>query len=531
MPLNKKIIISFCVFIIIFTCFSGCILQDIFGAASFSLESYSVIDDDGFPAVSVSFNSSGRVNLKTFDPNSNMIDYDFFYRSDNTILNLGEDRATVSPGRYSFKVFDKNDKELFSKDLSFKGANLSIIKCDQDWWENDGEYTLIGLKIYVKNSGDLPCYPFYVDMIADSEIFSSCILPTVVLPGFSNYIYSVIIHEGVFNSDSFEVVLKDKESDTLATGSFDFNVISSVSTRRYDGLDRTLEIPFPDFLYAYYANLERIIVEDYSVFVLDSYDGVYLDFLLDKIIDSCRGGRFNSKSDAQKIDYVNGFVQVLDYKKDSDVNDSYEYPRYPVETLFNGNGGGDCEDVSILSASLLEKLGYQVALLRLPEHMAVGVKLDKNAVPKYDFYTNGYYFLETTNENTPLGFVPQNYESPSELYVYPITERAFVTHNWKNDVVTIFSKTELGDFVKVIAFVENFGNKTAEDVVFQGFFYSNKGDILLTEDKNIGDIPAGDKIKVILSIALPQDDNSWFETRIIIDGEIVDTQKSKNSFS
>jgi predicted transglutaminase-like cysteine proteinase len=535
MPLNKKIIISFCIFLILFTCFSGCILQDIFGAASFSLDSWNVTDDKGFPAVFVSFTCSGRVNLKTFDTSSNMVDYDFFYGDKNTtlkntILNIGDYRETLRSGAYSFKVFDKNNKEIFSKALSFKGTSLSIIKCDQQWWEDKNKYTLIGLKIYVQNMGDLPVYPFSADMIAGSETYTGYIVPTVVLPDSSNFIYCILINEEVFDSDPFEIVLKDKDGVSLASGSFNFDVKSSVSTRYYsDGLDKTIAVPYPDFLYDYYSSLDRIVVEDYSVFILDSYDDVYLDFILDRIIESC--SRFNLKSDAEKIDYVNGFVQALDYKKDSEVNDSYEYPRYPIETLFNGNGGGDCEDKSILSASLLEKLGYQVALLRLPEHMAVGVKLDKDAVSRYNFYKDGYYFLETTTEGKPLGFIPREYESPSELYVYPIKQTEFVTHNWKNGVVTIFSKTESGDFVKVIAYVENYGNKTAENVDIKGIFYYDKNleSELTSESITVGDISAFDKKKVILSVSLPGL-SAWFETRVIINGKIVDTQKSSDKF-
>jgi predicted transglutaminase-like cysteine proteinase len=529
MPLNKKIIILFCIFTMLFTCFSGCILQDIFGAASFSLDSYSIVDDNGFPAISVFFTCSGRVNLKTFDASSNMLDYDFFYRDGNTTLNLGNYKQTVYPGIYNFKVFDKNDKEIFTKDLSFKGAILSIIDCEQQWWKDKSEYTLIGFKIYVENTGDLPVYPFYADIISDSETYAGEILPDVILPGFKKYIYCTVIHEGVFNSDNFEIVLKDKECINIASGSFDFDVKASVSTRYYsEGLDKTIAVPYPDFLTDYYSSLERIITEDYTVFILDPYDDLYLDFFLNTIIGSCYGKNFNSRSDVKKIEYVNDFVQSLDYIKDSDIDDSYEYPSYPIETLVNG--GGDCEDTSILSASFLKKLGYDVALLRLPEHMAVGVKLDEDDVSKYDFYTDGYYFLETTNKNTPLGFVPKDYESPSELYVYPIKQTDFVMHKWKDDVVTIFSKTESGDFVKIIAFVENLGNKTAENVNFQAVFYTNEGLIILSEDKFIGDIPAFSKEKVIISISLPKVANSWFETRVVVDGEIVDTQKSKNSF-
>jgi hypothetical protein len=48
-----------------------------------------------------------------------------------------------------------------------------------------------------------------------------------------------------------------------------------------------------------------------------------------------------------------------------------EYPKYPLETLVEKKG--DCEDQSILAAALLAAMGYEVALLILPIHVALGV--------------------------------------------------------------------------------------------------------------------------------------------------------------
>ncbi len=64
-----------------------------------------------------------------------------------------------------------------------------------------------------------------------------------------------------------------------------------------------------------------------------------------------------------------------------------------LETLHDKQG--DCEDKAILTAALLENLGYNVSLLRLPQHMAVGVHLNET-IPLYSYYIDEYYFLETT---------------------------------------------------------------------------------------------------------------------------------------
>jgi hypothetical protein len=531
MFINKKIIISFFIFILIFTSFSGCILDNIFRAADFSLNSYSIIDDQGFPALSVYFNCSGRVNLKTFNDNSNIIDNDFFYHDGNTTLNIGEYKESVRPRKYTFKVYDKNDKEIFCKELSFIGFNLSIISCEQLWWEDNDNYILIGLKIFVRNLGDTPVYPFYADMIVNSEIYTGYILPSVVLPSYSSIIYLNLIHEGIFIYDSFEVVIKDKNNFNLVTGIFNFDYNNTVSTKFfYKGLDKSIKVPYPDYLYEYYSNLDRIVVENYSVYILDHYDDFYIEFFLNKIIESNTHGKFDLKSDVKKIEYVNGFVQALDYKPDSSINDTFEYPRYPIETIFNGNGGGDCEDKSILTACFLNKLGYEVALLRLPKHMAVGVKLDNDTITKYNFYIDNYYFLETTNQGKPLGYIPNEYESPSELYIYPITITDFVIHNWKNGVITIYSKTECGDFVKVIAYIENLGNKIAENIEFKGLFYNNQNFELTSKSIIVGNISTFDKKKVILSIPKPSDLDTWFETRIMVNGKVIDIHKSNSNF-
>ncbi len=51
-----------------------------------------------------------------------------------------------------------------------------------------------------------------------------------------------------------------------------------------------------------------------------------------------------------------------------------DYFAYPLETLYLGMG--DCEDQSLLTASILKACGYDTALLPLPGHIVVAVALD-----------------------------------------------------------------------------------------------------------------------------------------------------------
>ena len=239
----------------------------------------------------------------------------------------------------------------------------------------------------------------------------------------------------------------------------------------------------------------------------------------------------SSTSDVEKINYAAFFVQSLEYKKDSEINESYEYPNYPIESIFNDNIGRDCEDKAILTASLLNNMGYDVALLRFPNHMAVGVNLSKETIPQYQYYVDNYYFLETTTEGRPCGFVPNEYKDlVSDVTVHPISSRPLLIHHWENSAITIYSNTERGDFVKVKAIVENLGSTTAEDFKFEAAFYTSSDVKINYESIDISSLEPGMKKVVTLSVSIPKNLISWFKTRIYINNEVVDEKESVSSF-
>ena len=65
-----------------------------------------------------------------------------------------------------------------------------------------------------------------------------------------------------------------------------------------------------------------------------------------------------------RVDFVLSFVQSLPYTLD-DVTTGYdEFRRYAIETLIEG--GGDCEDTTILVAAILRGLGEKTALIFTP---------------------------------------------------------------------------------------------------------------------------------------------------------------------
>ncbi len=535
MPLRKKTILATIITIIISITILVIVIQYfiplIFGTKFTLLKSYSVYDDNGFPSLSIEFTCTGTVTVKIIGPDSRLINSDFFFKGNHDLfLHMGEFRDTISAGQYVLRVCDNNDREIFSEKFYFKGSDLSILFCEQKWLEEPriNSYSLFGLKLYVQNSGDIPVYPYKLTTIIDSEIISSLVLPCVIMPNEKEYVECFLYRRSEPKSSSFSLDLKDIDNNVLASELVLLNVIDNVVTKQFTWNNNRYKaiIPKSDCLYNYYSNLDRINNEDYSMYIFDIYDEQYMEIVTDFIMVG-----LGSASDVEKINYAASFVQNLEYKQDSEINGSYEYPNYPIESIFNDNIGRDCEDKAILTASILENMGYDIALLRFPAHMAVGVNLSKNAIPQYQYYVDNYYFLETTTEGKPCGFVPSEYKDlVSDVIIYPIKPRPLLIHHWVNSAITIYSNTERGDFVKVKTIIENLGSTTAEDFKVEAAFYTSSGVKINYESEDIASLDPGMKKEVILSVSIPKNITTWFKTRIYIDNEIVDEKESVSSF-
>lgn len=115
------------------------------------------------------------------------------------------------------------------------------------------------------------------------------------------------------------------------------------------------------------------------------------------------------------------FTQAcITYRRDEDTTPAPEWPRYPIETLMDE--ASDCEDDVILTAAVLKRLGFDVALLYYPGHCALGVAGAAGLPGAYvvDARTDLHYFYgETTAEGWHLGEVPASYggQSPETIEV------------------------------------------------------------------------------------------------------------------
>lgn len=69
-------------------------------------------------------------------------------------------------------------------------------------------------------------------------------------------------------------------------------------------------------------------------------------------------------------------------------------------------------------------MGYDVVLLELPEHMALGIKCspETRGGRSFEYNNNHYYYLETTGSNWEIGEMPEEYKD-EPVEVIPVYRR------------------------------------------------------------------------------------------------------------
>jgi len=207
-------------------------------------------------------------------------------------------------------------------------------------------------------------------------------------------------------------------------------VNKNLTVKDVSGGYHIISIDIPVDYYLYYKNKPHNMGENFEyITAFITPDDYFINLILKQVSD------YNSKMLRLKkgmqtiIDVEQNIVQQTYYTEDwhSGYN---EYPKYPIETLFEGNG--DCEDLSFLLATfiknnvnslkeIMEEPLYDVALLRFPKHVGVGWHANKGVFDTeeeaFNFYksqqpqTNGwftfnnkkYFYMEATNPQFKFG--------------------------------------------------------------------------------------------------------------------------------
>ena len=111
-------------------------------------------------------------------------------------------------------------------------------------------------------------------------------------------------------------------------------------------------------------------------------------------------------------EFIYAFVGTIQYQFDIDGVGQNEFPKYPIEMLWEA--AGDCEDAAILYVSLVEAIGYDAILVRLlvkqdsdddwGGHFMAGIDVNGGS-GSYFYYDNGpksgidYWVVEATGWN------------------------------------------------------------------------------------------------------------------------------------
>jgi len=284
------------------------------------------------------------------------------------------------------------------------------------------------------------------------------------------------------------------------------------------GKEWTVELQIPEALYAYYRDLHRPPTENYSLYITHPSDDEYIKSLTDEIEQIAQQERFGS---LKKVEFVIAFVQHLPYTVDSVTTPYDEYPRYPVETLVDN--GGDCEDISILLASLLNSMSYEVVLVIFPEtshtegHVGVGI-LGSEGISGAYFEVDGnkYFYIETTDTGWSIGEVPDEYKGIT-AGIYTMTPIPVLTHYWEAIITERLINSQVTEYtIKLDVSVENLGSALADDVYILAGFDAGEGRIWNTVESPTFDLQVGQGVTVTLTLQAPLGKH----TRVII--QIVD---------
>jgi gas vesicle protein len=265
----------------------------------------------------------------------------------------------------------------------------------------------------------------------------------------------------------------------------------------YGGETYALSLYIPQGLYDYYSNRTRVPTEDYSVYVTHPHDDDYLSTIIDEFDGIAAEEGYG---ETEVVSLVVAFVQSLPYSTDDITTDFDEYPRYPIETLVDG--GGDCEDSSILTSALLDGMGYDCVLINPPEHVGVGVALDHSGT-YWPYEGVNYYYVETTGEGWEIGELPEECQGQG-ANVYPILPIPIVTIDWTG--------SKVNHRVTLVIDVQNVGTGEAENIKVFFAHEGEEGEIWYPVESSFLDLAVGEE----KAVALETDEPQGVRTRIVV---------------
>ncbi|MCZ9313533.1 MAG: hypothetical protein O0V67_09140 [Methanocorpusculum sp.] len=221
----------------------------------------------------------------------------------------------------------------------------------------------------------------------------------------------------------------------------------------YQKTNHTYCIDVPKTAYQYFRMQDHTKNSNYVRYALSDYDREYVREIADAFTVMGKNAGYNER---ETIENFIAFVQSLSYTSDPETTGMEEYPRYPLETLVDNSG--DCEDVAILIASVLHEMGHGAVLLKLPQHMAVGIAGDDMFDGTYYLYNNTrYYYQETTARGWYIGDLPDEFAGV-DVEILPLEQQPAMDLEFIAESDTSTWETAI---YRMVATVENLGPGTS----------------------------------------------------------------------
>jgi len=267
----------------------------------------------------------------------------------------------------------------------------------------------------------------------------------------------------------------------------------------YNGQKYKITVEIPKSAYDYYHCLERIPTSDYSVYVSCPNDDNYLMGIVENLQAFSSVEEF---TEVQRASLVVSFVQNIPFTNDLITTGYPEYPRYPLETLIDG--GGDCEDTSILASSLLKLMGFDTVLFSYPNHMAVGISITNISGTYYSSGGKHYYYVETTGKNWKIGEIPPEYKD-SPVTILSLEPKPIITHSWESKSVAYTMTLNV--------MVKNVGTASAKGYMIKTGFEAGEDLLWNAETSDTFNLEPGNEKTLTLTLSVPR--NKY--TRLVVE--------------
>lgn len=266
----------------------------------------------------------------------------------------------------------------------------------------------------------------------------------------------------------------------------------------FSGIQWRWHINIPKSVYDYYSGIPRYVMTSYSAYITHPKDDYHFTHMTREINRIAEAYGF---SDKDKVEFTAAFVQSFDYATDLNTTGYEDYTKFPIETLVHQRG--DCEDTSILLASLLDGLDIETALVYFPTtifdipHMGIGISsVDGTYGTHWEYNGQKYYFIETTTKGLRIGAIPGEW-SQILPEILPLMEIPYLSHDYA------VMKEE--GCITVSVNVTNIGTISAGAVVIYLFYYPDDDlpDDLITQSDSftqkstVNNISAGDSITTV----------------------------------